>query len=190
MKFCFVFSWAREPKTVSNPCAPRAALLTVSATTANTIFTILLWMNGYTVYFGGPPQLVCVPNLCLLIMGDIVGNLGAHIVSGHIQFVCISGTDDSRTIPPVCRAYDIYPIHHHSDTDAESCVPSHSKVVQSLLRILWSTKSRGVSDHNHFVMAYIVPYHLGYWLTALLTIVITIPLAWVLQKVLKLVVRV
>ena len=44
--------------------------------------------------------------------------------------------------------------------------------------------------HNHFVMAYIVPYHLGYWLTALLTIVITIPLAWVLQKVLKLVVRV
>ena len=44
--------------------------------------------------------------------------------------------------------------------------------------------------HNHFVMAYIVPYHMGYWLTALLTIVITIPLAWVLQKVLKLVVRV
>ena len=44
--------------------------------------------------------------------------------------------------------------------------------------------------HYHFVMTYIVPYHLGYWLTALLTIVITIPLAWLLQKALKLVVRI
>jgi peptidoglycan/LPS O-acetylase OafA/YrhL len=44
--------------------------------------------------------------------------------------------------------------------------------------------------HDHFVMANITPYHLGYWLTALLTIVITIPLAWVLQKILKLIVKV
>ena len=44
--------------------------------------------------------------------------------------------------------------------------------------------------HYYFVMTYIVPYHLGYWLTALLTIVITIPLAWLLQKALKLVVRI
>lgn len=54
--FCFLLG--EGAKTVSNPCAPRAALLTVSATTANTIF-ILVWMNGYSVYFGGPPQLVC-----------------------------------------------------------------------------------------------------------------------------------
>ena len=71
---------------------------------------------------------------------------GTHTVSGHIQFVHISGTDDSRTIPSVCRAHDIYPFHHHANTDAESCVPSHSKVVQPLLCILWSTKSRGISD--------------------------------------------
>ena len=44
--------------------------------------------------------------------------------------------------------------------------------------------------HDHFVMTYLIPYHLGYWLTALLTIVITIPLAWALQKILKLIVRV
>jgi len=44
--------------------------------------------------------------------------------------------------------------------------------------------------HNHFVMAYITPYHLGYWPTALLTIVVTIPLAWLLQRILKLVVRI
>lgn len=41
--FCFVLG--EGAKTVSNPYAPRAALLTVSATTANTIFTILVWMN-------------------------------------------------------------------------------------------------------------------------------------------------
>jgi len=44
--------------------------------------------------------------------------------------------------------------------------------------------------HNHFVMANLIPYHLGYWLTALLTIVITIPLAWLLQKILKRIVRI
>ena len=44
--------------------------------------------------------------------------------------------------------------------------------------------------HDHFVMTYITPYNLGYWLTALLTIVITIPLAWLLQKAIKLVVRI
>ena len=44
--------------------------------------------------------------------------------------------------------------------------------------------------HDHFVMTYLIPYHLGYWLTALLTIVVTIPLAWALQKILKLIVRV
>jgi peptidoglycan/LPS O-acetylase OafA/YrhL len=44
--------------------------------------------------------------------------------------------------------------------------------------------------HDHFVMAYLIPHHLGYWPTALLTIVITIPLAWVLQKILKHIVRV
>ena len=71
---------------------------------------------------------------------------GTPTVSGYFQFVCLSGTDDSRTIPPICRAHDIYPFHHHANTDDESCVPSHSKMVQSLLRILWSTQSRGISD--------------------------------------------
>ena len=44
--------------------------------------------------------------------------------------------------------------------------------------------------HDHFVLTYITPYNLGYWPTALLTIVITIPLAWLLQKALKLLVRI
>ena len=44
--------------------------------------------------------------------------------------------------------------------------------------------------HDHFVLTYITPYNLGYWSTALLTIVITIPLAWLLQKALKLLVRI
>ena len=43
--------------------------------------------------------------------------------------------------------------------------------------------------HDHFVMCYITPYQLGYWPTALLTIVITIPLAWLLQRLVKSVVR-
>ena len=39
--------------------------------------------------------------------------------------------------------------------------------------------------HNHFVMVWLSPYHLGYWLTALLTIVLTIPLAWLLHQFVK-----
>lgn len=39
--------------------------------------------------------------------------------------------------------------------------------------------------HNHFVMAWIAPYHLGYWPTALLTIALTIPLAWLLHQLVK-----
>lgn len=39
--------------------------------------------------------------------------------------------------------------------------------------------------HNHFVMQYLIPYHLGYWPTMLLTTLLTLPLAWVLQQTLK-----
>ncbi len=39
--------------------------------------------------------------------------------------------------------------------------------------------------HNHFVMVYLMPYHLGYWPTAVLTTVLTLPLAWLLQKIIK-----
>jgi len=39
--------------------------------------------------------------------------------------------------------------------------------------------------HNHFVMVYLMPYHLGYWPTALLTTVFTLPLAWLLQQIIK-----
>ena len=39
--------------------------------------------------------------------------------------------------------------------------------------------------HNHFVMHYLMPYHLGYWPTALLTTLLTLPLAWLLQQILK-----
>lgn len=39
--------------------------------------------------------------------------------------------------------------------------------------------------HNHFVMAWLSPYHLGYWPTSLLTIVLTIPLAWLLHQFVK-----
>jgi peptidoglycan/LPS O-acetylase OafA/YrhL len=39
--------------------------------------------------------------------------------------------------------------------------------------------------HNHFVMQYLIPYHLGYWPTMLLTTLLTLPLAWLLQQTLK-----
>ena len=39
--------------------------------------------------------------------------------------------------------------------------------------------------HNHFVMAWLSPYHLSYWPTSLLTIVLTIPLAWLLHQFVK-----
>jgi len=39
--------------------------------------------------------------------------------------------------------------------------------------------------HNHFVMVYLMPYHLGYWPTAILTTLLTLPLAWLLQNILK-----
>ncbi len=39
--------------------------------------------------------------------------------------------------------------------------------------------------HNHFVMVYLMPYHLGYWPTAVLTTVLTLPLAWLLQTIIK-----
>lgn len=39
--------------------------------------------------------------------------------------------------------------------------------------------------HNHFVMSYLTPYHLGYWPTALLTTLLTLPLAWLLQRILR-----
>lgn len=39
--------------------------------------------------------------------------------------------------------------------------------------------------HNHFVMHYLMPYHLGYWPTMLLTTLLTLPLAWLLQQIIK-----
>lgn len=39
--------------------------------------------------------------------------------------------------------------------------------------------------HNHFVMQYLIPYHLGYWPMMLLTTLLTLPLAWLLQQTLK-----
>ena len=39
--------------------------------------------------------------------------------------------------------------------------------------------------HNHFVMCYLTPYHLGYWPTALLTTLLTLPPAWLLQRILR-----
>ncbi len=39
--------------------------------------------------------------------------------------------------------------------------------------------------HNHFVMCYLTPYHLGYWPTALLTTLLTLPLAWLLQRIIR-----
>jgi peptidoglycan/LPS O-acetylase OafA/YrhL len=38
--------------------------------------------------------------------------------------------------------------------------------------------------HNHFVMCYLTPHHLGYWPTALLTTLLTLPLAWLLSRTL------
>ena len=38
--------------------------------------------------------------------------------------------------------------------------------------------------HNHFVMCYLTPYHLGYWPTELLTTLLTLPLAWLLSRTL------
>jgi peptidoglycan/LPS O-acetylase OafA/YrhL len=43
--------------------------------------------------------------------------------------------------------------------------------------------------HIHFVLSYIEPHHLGYWLTFLLTVAITLPLAWLLHKVIDLLVK-
>ena len=39
--------------------------------------------------------------------------------------------------------------------------------------------------HNHFMMQYLIPYHLGYWPTMLLTTLLTLPLAWALQQIIK-----
>lgn len=39
--------------------------------------------------------------------------------------------------------------------------------------------------HNHFVMQYLIPYHLSYWPTMLLTTILTLPLAWALQQIIK-----
>ena len=39
--------------------------------------------------------------------------------------------------------------------------------------------------HNHFVMAWLSPYHLGYWPTSLLTIVLPLPLARLLPQFVK-----
>lgn len=39
--------------------------------------------------------------------------------------------------------------------------------------------------HDHFVMVYLIPYHLGYWPTMLLTTILTLPLAWALQQIIK-----
>ena len=39
--------------------------------------------------------------------------------------------------------------------------------------------------HDHFVMLYLTPYHLGYWPTMLLTTILTLPLAWGLQQIIK-----
>lgn len=73
--FCFVLG--EGAKTVSNPYAPRAALLCQQQQQTPSSPSLYGWI-GYTVYFGGPPQLVYVPNLCLPVMGNTVGNLVAH----------------------------------------------------------------------------------------------------------------
>ena len=39
--------------------------------------------------------------------------------------------------------------------------------------------------HHHFVMVYIIPYHLGYWPTVLLTLLFAIPLSWLLHYLIQ-----
>ena len=43
--------------------------------------------------------------------------------------------------------------------------------------------------HIQFVLKYIKPYHLGYWPTFLLMLVISIPLAWLLSKLVSLLIK-
>lgn len=43
--------------------------------------------------------------------------------------------------------------------------------------------------HVHFVLKYIEPHRLGYWPTALLCVLITLPLAWILHKLVELLVK-
>ena len=43
--------------------------------------------------------------------------------------------------------------------------------------------------HVQFVLVYIKPYHLGYWLTFLLLLAISIPLAWLLSKLVSLLIK-
>ena len=43
--------------------------------------------------------------------------------------------------------------------------------------------------HAQFVLKYITPYHLGYWPTFLLLLVISIPLAWLLSRLVSLLIK-
>ena len=43
--------------------------------------------------------------------------------------------------------------------------------------------------HIQFVLVYVKPYHLGYWPTFLLLLAISIPLAWLLSKLVSLLIR-
>ena len=43
--------------------------------------------------------------------------------------------------------------------------------------------------HIHFVLVYIRPYHLGYWPTFLLMFAFTIPLAWLLSRLISLLIK-
>jgi peptidoglycan/LPS O-acetylase OafA/YrhL len=43
--------------------------------------------------------------------------------------------------------------------------------------------------HIQFVLKYIKPYHLGYWPTFLLMLVSSIPLAWLLSKLVSLLIK-
>ena len=43
--------------------------------------------------------------------------------------------------------------------------------------------------HAQFVLKYITPYHLGYWPTFLLLLVISIPLAWLLSRLISLLIK-
>ena len=43
--------------------------------------------------------------------------------------------------------------------------------------------------HAQFVLKYITPHHLGYWPTFLLLLVISIPLAWLLSRLVSLLIN-
>jgi len=57
------------------------------------------------------------------------------------------------------------------------------------LRLVGSVSLEFYLLHVQFVMRQIEPHRLGYWPTALLTIVITLPLAWLLHRLLEIIIH-